>query len=288
MPKVIILGANGMAGHMIGQFLLENGYQVVGFDLNPAPKLPFVHTLNVTDLPALRAAISSTNPVAIVNCIGVLNHFADQNPHQAVFLNSYLPHWLVNETKDTAIKVVHLSTDCVFSGKNSPYREDSFRDGDTFYDRSKALGEIGNSKDITLRQSIIGPDINPRGIGLLNWFLQQQGDVKGYKNAIWNGITTLQLAKGVKAAIEHNLTGLYHYVSGESVSKHRLLELFCEAFQCKQLRIIPFDNEPKTDKSLQVMRPSDHLRVPTYQEMLNELNTWVQNHKTFYPHYFSL
>jgi dTDP-4-dehydrorhamnose reductase len=286
MSKIVVLGASGMAGHMIGQFLTENGYEVIGFDLNQPPQLPFIQILNVMDLPTLRAAIRNIAPAAIINCIGVLNHFANQNPHDAVFLNSYLPHWLANETRGTSVKIVHLSTDCVFSGKNGPYAEDSFRDGDTFYDRSKALGEINNSKDVTLRQSIIGPDLNQAGIGLLNWFMQQTGTVNGYKFAFWNGITTLELAKGVKTAIEHNLTGIHHYVCDEHVSKCQLLELCCQAFPKKQLTIVPFENKPTTNKCLRITLPSEKLPSPSnHIKMLSELNGWIVEHKHLYPHY---
>src|SRR5699024_1115052 len=106
-------------------------------------------------------------------------------------------------------KIIHMSTDCVFSGKIGNYKEDSLRDGETFYDRSKALGELDNQKDLTFRNSIIGPDINENGIGLFNWFMKQEGSINGYSKAIWTGVTTLTLAKAMDSALKEDLVGIY-------------------------------------------------------------------------------
>ena len=101
-----------------------------------------------------------------------------------------------------------MSTDCVFSGKTGGYDESSLRDGETFYDRSKALGELENQKDLTFRNSIIGPDLNEEGIGLFNWFMKQTGEINGYTKAMWTGVTTLTLAKAMESAVQQGLTGL--------------------------------------------------------------------------------
>ena len=94
-----------------------------------------------------------------------------------------------------------MSTDCVFSGKTGWYSETSSRDGETFYDRSKALGELENNKDLTFRNSIIGPDLNKNGIGLFNWFMKQEGQIYGFTKAIWTGVTTLTLAKAMERCV---------------------------------------------------------------------------------------
>ena len=105
-----------------------------------------------------------------------------------------------------------MSTDCVFSGKRGQYTEEDERDGKTFYDRSKALGEIEDGKNLTLRQSIVGPDIKVNGIGLLNWFMQQNGEVNGFTKAMWTGQTTLQLAMTMEVAAKEKAHGLYNSV----------------------------------------------------------------------------
>jgi dTDP-4-dehydrorhamnose reductase len=220
-----------------------------------------------------------------VNCVGILNKVAEDNPHLAVYLNSYIPNWFAYRLRATGTKFIHLSTDCVFSGKVGGYAEQSFRDGDTVYDRSKALGEIKNQKDLTFRQSIIGPELRPDGIGLLNWLLMQSGEVKGYKNAHWNGITTLELAKAIEVALSSQLAGIYHLVGSEKVSKNVLLNIMKEAFRKKDVLIQPFDNFPPTDKSLRCTRYDFGYSIPSYQVMMNELAGWVSKHAHLYQHY---
>lgn len=110
-------------------------------------------------------------------------------------------------TGASSTQIVQISTDCVFSGSRGGYIESDFPDGKLFYDRSKALGELSNNKDITLRMSIVEPDMNRDGIGLINWFMQQKGRVKGYKNAMWTGQTTLQLAKTIENAAIQRVYG---------------------------------------------------------------------------------
>ena len=178
---------------------------------------------------------------AIINCIGLLNQDAENNKHLAVYLNSYLPHLLSYLTRDLDTKVIQMSTDCVFSGKSGNYNENSLRDGETFYDRSKALGELENDKDLTFRDSIIGPDINRNGIGLFNWFMKQNGEIYGYTKAIWTGVTTLTLAKAMERAVQDNLTGLYNLVNNDSLSKYEMLLLFNEHFRENKLIIYKSD-----------------------------------------------
>lgn len=169
-----------MAGHTISLYLKEQGHDVYGFDLRESQYVPSF-ACNAFDTETLRKVITEGNYDTVINCIGVLNQFAEQNHALASFLNSYFPHFLADVTKNTNTQVIHMSTDCVFSGRRGSYTESDFQDGETFYDRSKALGELNDDKNITLRNSIVGPDINPMGIGLLNWFLHQEGEINGFK-----------------------------------------------------------------------------------------------------------
>ena len=189
-----VLGCNGMAGHTISLYLKEQGHTVFGFDRSKSQYISSVAG-DAHDTEFLRKLISEGKYDSVINCIGILNQFAEQNKALASFLNSYFPHFLAETTAGTDTQVIHMSTDCVFSGKRGEYTEVDFRDGETFYDRSKALGELEDEKNITLRNSIIGPDINSKGIGLLNWFMHQQIEIDGYTKAMWTGQTTLQLAK---------------------------------------------------------------------------------------------
>ncbi|MEA4852202.1 MAG: sugar nucleotide-binding protein [Paludibacter sp.] len=281
--KFLVLGCNGMAGHTISLYLKEKGHEVIGFDRT---KSQYIDSFSgdARDTEYLRKNILSGNYDSIINCIGILNQYAEQNKALATFLNSYFPHFLVETTLDTNTQVIHMSTDCVFSGKRGEYTEADFRDGETFYDRSKALGEIDDNKNITLRNSIVGPDINPQGIGLLNWFLQQDGVINGYTKAMWTGQTTLQLAKTMEAAAISKAHGLYNTVPDHSVSKFDLLKLFNHYLKQDALVINPVEGI-NLDKSLKRTRFDFNYIIPDYETMIAEMALWILAHKEMYPHY---
>ena len=177
-----------------------------------------------------------------------------------------------------------MSTDCVFSGKRGHYTEDDFRDGGTFYDRTKALGELEDDKNITLRNSIVGPDINQNGIGLLNWFMQQHGEVTGYTGAMWTGQTTLQLAMTMEAAAKERAHGLYNTVPDTSISKCDLLRLFNKYIRKEKVTVVPV-SKIAADKSLKRTRWDFSYRIPDYEQMVAELAEWMRAHKELYLHY---
>lgn len=280
----LVLGCNGMAGHMISLYLKERGHKVTGFALN---KSRYVETIigDATDFDSLKKIILNGNYDTVINCIGILNESAENNKALAVLLNSYLPHFLENITKDTDIQIIHMSTDCVFSGNKGSYKEDDVRDGETFYDRSKALGELENGKDITLRNSIVGPDINEKGIGLMNWFLKQTNNVNGYTKVMWTGQTTLQLAKTMEVAAQNRAHGLYNMVPDRGISKYELLGLFNNYLRKEPIKINPINNII-SDKTLIRTRYEFDYKIPDYEVMIKELSDWLSNHKEMYPHYY--
>jgi dTDP-4-dehydrorhamnose reductase len=282
--KVLVLGATGMAGHIISIYLKEAGYDVTAFSRR---KFDYCKNINgdVTDFINLDTLITNGNFDAVINAIGILNKDAEDNKPLAVLLNSYLPHYLSEITKNMKTKVIHMSTDCVFSGLTGGYTENSLRDGETFYDRSKALGEIENNKDLTFRNSIIGPDMNKNGIGLFNWFMKQEGNIKGFTQAIWSGVTTLTLAKAMDMALKENLTGLYNLVNNETISKYELLNLFNKHLKSDSLSISP-SKSLVVNKSLINNRKDFSFMVPSYEQMIIEMKIWIENHKGLYKHYF--
>ena len=283
--KLLILGATGMAGHAVALYMKEKGYDVITIS-----RKPFLYCENIIcDLynnhSKLKKIINDGNFTTIINCVGILNNNAESNKHEAVFLNSYLPHYISDITKKSDTKVIHMSTDCVFSGKTGNYSEDSPKDGATFYDISKSLGELNNGKDLTFRNSIIGPDTNINGIGLFNWFMSQNGRIKGYTQTIWTGVTTLTLAKAIEKAIKNNLCGIYHLVNGNTISKYDLLCLFNRYFKNEIIDIIK-DSSVKVDKSLINNRKDFSFNFLSYEEMISEMKNWIYSHKELYPHYF--
>jgi dTDP-4-dehydrorhamnose reductase len=281
--KFFILGCNGMAGHTISLYLREQGHEVFGFDKSKSHYIDSIAG-DAMDTEFLRKHIAKSKYDTVINCIGILNQYAEGNKALATFLNSYFPYFLAETTAGTDTQVIHMSTDCVFSGKRGEYTEDDFRDGETFYDRSKALGELEDDKNITLRNSIIGPDINSKGIGLLNWFMQQSGEINGYTTAIWTGQTTLQLAKTMETAAKEKAHGLYNTVPDHSISKYDLLGLFNHYLRDNSLKINPVEGV-NADKSLKRTRYEFSYLIPDYETMVAELAEWIKQHKAMYPHY---
>ena len=282
--KILVLGCNGMAGHLISLYFKEQGHEVVGFARQQSALLDTTVVGDASDFPLIRKTIEEGDFDAVINCIGLLNQFAEENKAMAVLLNGYLPHWLTEITKDTTTRIIHMSTDCVFAGNDGPYYEDSFPNGVTFYDRSKAMGEINTNKDLTFRNSIVGPDIKPSGIGLFNWFMKQEGEVGGYTGAIWTGVTTYTLAKAMEQALKENLTGLYNLVNNESINKYDLLRLFNTCFRAGEVKINPND-KLQLDKSLRRKREDFSYVVPSYEQQVKEMREWVDAHPSLYPHY---
>ena len=274
-----------MAGHVITTGLREDAFlfDTISVARNNSLIKPD-YLLDVTDFIELEKLVKKINPNIIINCIGLLNRTAEENPHKAILINSYLPHFLEFITKNSKIKVIHISTDCVFSGKDGNYSEYSFKDGIGYYAQSKALGEIVNGKDLTLRTSIIGPEINSNGIGLFHWFYQQYGEIKGYTNAYWTGITTIELLSALKIAIKNdNIVGIYHLVNDNKISKYHLLKIMKNEFNNRAI-LIP-DDKYKIDKSLVNTRKDFSFQIKNYDEMIKEMKIWINNHKDIYRHY---
>lgn len=282
--KYLILGSNGMAGHIVYLYLKSLGHEVDGFAKTNQYQFDSVVIGDAMDTDHLKYHITSGDYDVVVNCIGILNDFAEKNKSVASFLNAYLPHFLADITSSLKTRIFHISTDCVFSGKRGSYIENDFRDGATFYDRSKALGELEDNKNLTLRNSIIGPDMNSQGIGLLNWFMQQNGTISGFTKSIWTGQTTLQLAKTIDQAGRDNVSGLYNMVPDSSVSKYDLLLLLNQTFRNDALKIQPVEGII-ANKSLVRTRFDFDYVIPNYETMIAELFNWVVKHKSLYLHY---
>lgn len=281
--KFLIFGSEGMAGNLITQYLIEKGHDVTGFSRSGTKKYKSIKG-DVLNKPLVEKVINEGCYDTIINCIGILNRFADENLDLAVYLNSYFPHLLVSLTKNTNTQVIQMSTDCVFSGKKGGYTEQDFPDGETIYDRTKAMGEINDDKNLTLRNSIIGPDINENGIGLFNWFMKQSGQINGFTNAKWTGLTTLELAKIMEYAAINKSSGLINMVHNKTISKFNLLLLFNKYFRNNSLTIEPFEGFV-CDKSLVRTNFTLDYLVPNYEKMIAEMAEWVITHQSNFPHY---
>jgi len=280
--NVLVLGSTGMAGHLIADYLFESGCEITTMNRRST----FMHrniVVNFEDLEFFRKFDYSAFDY-VINCIGILNKNCDLNKSEAVFINSFFPHIIEECLKNTKTRLIHLSTDCVFSGKKGGYLESDSTDGQSFYDRTKSLGEVINSKDLTFRQSLIGPDISESGSGLFNWFMNSNGEIDGYSCVFWTGVTTLTLAKAILSAMKTNLTGVYHLVNNQKISKHDLLCLMNKHFKNNQT-IIRKSISVISDKSLLNSRKDFDFVVPSYEQMIIEMKEWVSNRPDRYKHY---
>ena len=275
--KILVLGKNGMLGHVVFNYFLEKGYEVLG-TVTHGEGILYDANVNMSQIEDI---ILVQKPEVIINCIGILNQIAEEKKALAIKLNSLLPHYIDELSKKYHFKFIHVSTDCVFEGTKGNYTESSYPDATSFYGRTKALGEINNDRNVTLRTSIVGPDNNPKGIGLFEWFITQNGIIPGYSKVIWTGVTTIELAKIIEIVIEKNLTGLQHVVNNSFISKKDLLEIFKKYFN-KSIQIT--DNEQIVSKKTLIRtEKSFNFDIPNYDKMIKEMKEWVINHKDLYP-----
>jgi len=283
-PKVLVLGSTGMLGHQLCNYLISNSEYIV-FDVARRAKFRSETTLidDVTDEKKLCAYIERINPDYIVNCIGVLISGSNKSIENAILVNSYLPHMLARVASEMNSILIHISTDCVFSGKKGGYVESDYRDGQGVYAQTKILGEVCESKNLTLRTSIIGPEIRDNGEGLFHWFMGQATSVSGFTKAIWSGVTTIELAKAIKWSIDHHITGLYHVTNNSSISKYELLQLL-QKHTKKDISIKPSDGK-NVDKSFIDTRLLLDYKIPSYDQMISDMVSLIANNRTLYSQY---
>lgn len=275
--KILVLGSEGMLGHVVKLYFQEKGHTVKGTSRSGNSDYSLDANKNIGDV---KVFIDDFKPDAVINCIGILNKVAEQNKPLAVMVNSYLPHFVDETCRESGVKFIHVSTDCVFDGKaNGGYTETSLRTATDFYGRSKGLGEVENDSSLTLRTSIVGPDINPNGIGLFQWFMNQQTETNGFDKAIWTGVTTLEFAKCMEKAIANNLSGLRHVVNNDKIDKFSLISLFKKHFN-KDI-VIGRKSDYVVDKSLTRTTDFD-FEIPSYDQMVSEMAGWVTGHESIY------
>jgi len=282
--RVLILGSTGLIGHQVHNYLKDNG----GYELyNIAYRNKLQENtilIDARDEKNLIEQIISIKPQYIVNCIGILIGGSNKDPENAIFLNSYMPHRLRRLADKINAKLIHISTDCVFSGdKKNPYVETDEKDGRGVYAKTKGLGEIINGKHLTLRTSVVGPELKKDGEELFHWFMNQSNGVSGFTKAIWSGVTTIELAKAVKWSIDNNITGLYHITNNSSISKYELLKLFQKHVK-KDIDITPVDGK-NVNKSFIDTRLLINYKIPSYEQMVIDMASLIFKNKSLYSHY---
>jgi dTDP-4-dehydrorhamnose reductase len=260
--KVLILGASGMLGNAALRLFagdeqfdafgtVRSQHSVALFPRENRSKI--VHGPNVENPDGILRLFDQIKPGVVINCIGLVKQLSEaDDPLAAIPINSLLPHRLARVCAVAGARLVHMSTDCVFSGSKGGYVESDFADAKDLYGRSKFLGEVDYPNAITLRTSIIGHELTGHR-SLIGWFLAQEGKVKGYKKAVFSGVPTVELARVIKDYVIPNecLRGLYH-VSAEPISKFDLLTLVAKAYG-KQIAI-------EADEDLVINRSLDSSR----------------------------
>jgi dTDP-4-dehydrorhamnose reductase len=274
--RMLVLGGNGMAGHMIVRYFRTVPGFTVFYTTRDRSDMDSLY-LDASDFDAVEQTVEDARPDVIVNGIGILNQHAERNVEEAYRMNGLLPHVLAEIANRHSRKFIHISTDCVFSGERGGYTETDKPDGTSVYAKSKAFGEIRRSPHLTIRTSIIGEEIRNNGIGLFRWFMSQEGTVPGYTNVPWNGVTTLELAKAIQHALDNDVSGLVHVAHPKPISKHDLLHLFARTFQKTNVNIVP-DRSVHIDRTLASTRTDYHYPLPSYESMINEMREWVSGH----------
>jgi dTDP-4-dehydrorhamnose reductase len=260
--RVMILGGGGMLGHRLCQVCRtrfdvwatarSTGGALGRYDLLDAGRI--LEGVDATRLPSVAEAVAGVKPEAVVNCIGIIKQVREaRDPIACLTVNSLFPHQLADLCRCHRARLIHVSTDCVFSGRKGAYRESDASDAEDLYGRSKFLGEVGGRGCLTLRTSIVGRELSAAS-GLIEWFLSNRnGKVRGFRRAVFSGLTTAALAGVIADVLENHpaLEGLYQ-VSSDPISKLDLLRLVNEIYRLG-IEIEP-DDEFCYDRSLDSSR----------------------------------
>lgn len=272
--KILVIGSNGMAGHIITKYLKQQGHKVT-----TSARLNSDININIEKISHNDSFFVMLKDYDfVINCIGLLVKDSIDRPDRAAIINSWFPHYLEYNLKDSNTRLVHLSTDCVFDGKKGEYLEEDIHTEMNAYGSSKSNGEVDNTKDITFRMSIIGTEIKSNGTGLLNWVLTNPNkELQGWDNAWWNGITTLQLAKSINLYInDPKISGVYHLVSNDNkIDKYSLLCKINHVFSLDKT-IIKTQGPKPVNKILIDTRKEIDFKIPNYDTQLQELKNFTE------------
>ena len=281
--KILVLGVTGMLGHDVFRVLsAASSLNVWGtmrsssgqrhFDKEQHDNL--ISSVDVLDQDRLTAVMTNVRPDIVVNCTGLIKQLADANdPLVALPINAMLPHRLSQLCALAGARLIHISTDCVFSGRKGMYLESDVSDAEDLYGKSKYIGELqGLAHAVTLRTSIIGHELQSKH-ALVDWFLAQEGQVNGFHKAIFSGLPTVELARVIRDYVipSPKLHGVYH-VSVDPIDKLKLLTLVAKIYG-KSIEIVP-DDRVVIDRTLDSMRfrRDAGYTPPTWQDLIKQMH----------------
>jgi dTDP-4-dehydrorhamnose reductase len=287
--RLLVLGASGMLGHAMFRVLQHCEHlEVYGTLRSVAAVRRFPQAManrlltgvEARDPDSVSRLFGEVRPDVVVNCIGLVKQLAQAaDPLQALPVNGLLPHRLAQLCELCGARLIHISTDCVFSGARGCYSEQDVADARDLYGLSKYLGEVDAPHAVTLRTSINGHEMRG-GLGLIDWFLDQQDRCPGFRRAVFSGLPTITLAQIVRDVIipHTDLRGLYH-IAAEPIAKYDLLELVAEVYG-KPIDIVPVDS-PVVDRSLDARKfaAATGYVVPPWPELIAAMHADFQETK---------
>jgi len=282
MKRALVLGGAGMLGHKVYGVLSESFDTYVTFrsynDRHRATRLfrddRVVSGIDVFDIASVESVIDQVRPDFVINCVGIVKQLPEsKNPRLSIYVNSLFPHLLAELLTARKAKLIHVSTDCVFSGDRGGYHDDDPGDAKDLYGRTKYLGEVGYGEHLTLRTSIIGHELFSSR-SLIDWFISQDGkSIHGYKNAIFSGLPTVFLSREIARILESypSLSGVYN-VASDPISKFDLLVKVREVYGL-DVQIIA-DSDFSTNKSLNATRYKEETGFVTrsWAELVNDMH----------------
>lgn len=292
--RILIIGATGMLGHVLFRHLSENPeYEVFGTSRSlgglqtvfpPHLSKRFRQYVDADNFDSVIRALASIQPDIVINCIGLIKQLPlCSDPLSAITVNAQLPHRISLISRTAGARMIHISTDCVFNGVRGNYTESDPSCAEDLYGQTKYLGEVTYPHCVTLRTSIIGHELKG-GYGLVDWFLAQQGRVKGFTKAVYSGFPTIELARVISDFILPNreLSGLYH-VSSDPISKHELLGIIAQRYG-KNIAIDPYDDFV-IDRSLDSsrFRSLTGYLPPAWDELVEAMFRDYEAHRNWYP-----
>jgi dTDP-4-dehydrorhamnose reductase len=290
----MVLGSTGMLGHIVTAVLNQNSIEVVEANRagRPTSKCSTAVKFDLEKEPDLNLFFEKNNTDYVVNCIGLIRQLIDDKSQESVRratnVNTEFPINLARYSNLYNFKVLQIGTDCIFSGDTGNYSELDVHSPVDVYGRTKSLGELASPNLLTLRCSIVGPQIHSKS-SLLSWFLSQPRNaiIDGFGNHIWNGLTTLHFARILSGIVSSNsfVSGTYHLVPQGNLSKYSLLTEFGKNFERQDMRIqkvnasVPINRTLSTlhqDFNIKLWRLAGYSIVPTIEQMVSELAEWMK------------
>jgi dTDP-4-dehydrorhamnose reductase len=274
--RVLIIGATGMVGHVLFHEFRRKNIEVIGIGRRKTNK-DIINIDVYCECNKVKCLLQDINVDVVINCAAILVNESNINKLQAVYINSFFPHLLVDLLKNTNTKVIHLSTGAVFSGNDEFYYEDHSLSPQTYYGITKAAGEFNNNKDLIVRSDFWGPDNKKNGTGLFNWFLNQNSTVTAYTDVFFNGISNIALAEIILDIIKH--TGLIHIGTSEKTSKCVFLTKIKNVFNLDNIRLLQ-NNTVKKDVYLKSKKILPYFN--DFDTMIKDVYQYLMDNKEYY------